>query len=151
MAGAMGGAGRFGQGIFWHQMPDEYYSQSSHHTLAPRLFGMAGIGPDDVDVAELYDHFTPMVIAQLEDYGFCARGEGGPFVEDGGIRFDTGKLPVNTHGGNLSEVYLLGLTHTIEAVRQMRGTSSSQVEGAEVALVSSGPGILPTSALILHN
>jgi acetyl-CoA acetyltransferase len=150
MGGAMGGAGRFGQGIFWHQMPDEYYSSSGHRAIAPRLYAMAGVGPDDVDVALLYDHFTSMVIAQLEDYGFCDIGEGGPFVEDGGIRFDTGRLPVNTHGGNLSEVYLLGLTHTIEAVRQIRGTSTSQVEGAEIALVSSGPGILPTSAVMLH-
>jgi acetyl-CoA acetyltransferase len=150
MAGVMGGAGRFGQGIFWHQMPDDYYPSSGHRLLAPRLYSMAGVGPGDIDVAELYDHFTPMVIAQIEDYGFCKPGEGGPFVEDGGLRFDTGRLPVNTHGGNLSEVYLLGLTHTIEAVRQLRGTSSSQVEGAEIALVSSGPGILPTSGIILR-
>lgn len=148
---AMGGPGRFGQGIFWHQMPDEYYQQSSHHTVARRLYAMAGMGPEDIDVAQMYDHFTPQVIAQIEDYGFCGRGEGGPFVEDGGIRFDTGRLPINTHGGNLSEVYLLGLTHTIEAVRQLRGTSTSQVEGAETCLVTSGPGILPTSALILTN
>jgi acetyl-CoA acetyltransferase len=150
MAGAIGGPGRWGQGIFWHQMPDEYYASSGHRPLAPRLYAMAGVGPEDIDVAELYDHFTPQVIAQIEDYGFCKPGEGGAFVEDGGLRFDTGRLPVNTHGGNLSEVYLLGLTHTIEAVRQLRGTSSSQVEGAEVALVTSGPGILPTSAIILH-
>jgi acetyl-CoA acetyltransferase len=151
MGGVMGGMGRWGQGIFWHQMPDEYYSSSGHRPLAPRLFGMAGIGPADVDVAELYDHFTPQVIAQIEDYGFCKPGEGGAFVEDGGLRFDTGRLPVNTHGGNLSEVYLLGMTHTIEAVRQLRGTSTSQVEDAEIALATSGPGILPTSAVLLHN
>ena len=72
MAGAMGGPGRWGQGIFWHQMPDEYYASSGHRPLAPRLFGMAGIGPSDIDVAELYDHFTPQVIATIEDYGFCA-------------------------------------------------------------------------------
>ena len=78
-------------------------------------------------------------------------GKAARSLEDGGLRFDTGRLPVNTHGGNLSEVYLLGLTHTIEAVRQLRGTSSSQVDGAEVALVTSGPGILSTSAIILHN
>jgi len=150
MAAAQGGTGRWGQGIFWHQMPDEYYASSGHRDVAKRLFAMAGIGPQDVDVAELYDHFTPLVIMQLEDYGFCEIGEGGPFVEDGGIRWPDGRLPVNTHGGNLSEVYLLGLTHTIEAVRQMRGTSTSQVDGAEIALVTSGPGIMPTSAILLH-
>ncbi|HEY2332274.1 MAG TPA: hypothetical protein VGH94_10170 [Acidimicrobiales bacterium] len=149
-AGVMGGAGRFGPALFWHQQPEEYYAQSGHKNLAPRLYAMAGVGPEDIDVAELYDHFTSQVIAEIEDYGFCEPGEGGAFVEDGGLRYDTGRLPVNTHGGNLSEVYLLGHTHTIEAVRQIRGTSTSQVADAEVALVSSGPGILPVSALILH-
>jgi len=151
MAAAQGGHGRWGQGIFWQQMPEEYYASSGHRPLAQRLYAMAGVGPEDIDVAEMYDHFTPLVIMQLEDYGFCKIGEGGSYVEDEGIRWGQAKMPVNTHGGNLSEVYLLGLTHTIEAVRQLRGTSTSQVEGAEVALVTSGPGIMPTSAIILHN
>jgi acetyl-CoA acetyltransferase len=151
MAAAQGGHGRWGQGIFWQQMPEEYYASSGHRPLAKRLYEMAGVGPADIDVAEMYDHFTPLVIMQLEDYGFCPIGEGGPYVESEGIQWGTSKMPVNTHGGNLSEVYLLGLTHTIEAVRQLRGTSTSQVEGAEVALVTSGPGIMPTSAIILHN
>lgn len=148
---AIGGPGPFGAGIFYLQMPDDIFHWSGHKPVADRVYAMAGVGPQDIDVAEMYDHFTPLVIMQLEEYGFCKPGEGGPFVEDGGLRFDTGRLPVNTHGGNLSEVYLLGLTHTIEAVRQLRGTASSQVKDAEVALVTSGPGILPTSALILHN
>lgn len=150
MGAAIGGPGPFGQGIFYHQMPDDIYHWSGHKPVADRLYAMAGIGPEDVDVAEMYDHFTPLVIMQLEEYGFCAEGEGGPYVENGGIRWGTGRMPVNTHGGNLSEVYLLGLTHTIEGVRQLRGTSSSQVEDAEIALITSGPGILPTSALILR-
>lgn len=151
MAAAQGGHGRWGQGIFWQQMPEEYYASSGHRPLARRLYEMAGVGPEDIDVAEMYDHFTPLVIMQLEDYGFCPIGEGGPYVEDGGIQWGKARMPVNTHGGNLSEVYLLGLTHTIEAVRQLRGTSTSQVDGAEVALVTSGPGIMPTSSVILHN
>jgi acetyl-CoA acetyltransferase len=150
MGAAIGGPGPFGQGIFYHQMPDDIYHWSGHKPVADRVYEMAGVGPRDIDVAEMYDHFTPLVIMQLEEYGFCAPGEGGPFVEDGGLRWDTGRLPVNTHGGNLSEVYLLGLTHTIEGVRQLRGTSSSQVTDAELALITSGPGILPTSALILR-
>jgi acetyl-CoA acetyltransferase len=148
---AMGGPGPFGQGIFYHQMPDDIYHWSGHKPVADRVYAMAGVGPQDIDVAEMYDHFTPLVIMQLEEYGFCKPGEGGPYVENGGITWGTGRMPVNTHGGNLSEVYLLGLTHTIEGVRQLRGTSSSQVENAETALITSGPGILPTSALILHN
>jgi acetyl-CoA acetyltransferase len=151
MAAAQGGHGRWGQGIFWQQMPDEYYASSGHRPVAKRLYEMAGVGPQDIDVAEMYDHFTPLVLMQLEDYGFCKVGEGGHYVEDVGIKWGKSNMPVNTHGGNLSEVYLLGLTHTIEAVRQLRGTSTSQVADAEVALVTSGPGIMPTSALILHN
>jgi len=151
MGAAIGGPGPFGQGIFYHQMPDEMYHWSGHKPVADRLFAMAGIGPNDVDVAEMYDHFTPLVIMQLEEYGFCKPGEGGPYVEDGGIQWGKGRMPVNTHGGNLSEVYLLGLTHTIEGVRQLRGQSTSQVENAEIALITSGPGILPTSAIILRN
>ena len=81
----------------------------------------------------VYDHFTPFVIMALESFGFCATGEGGPFVEGGRIEID-GELPVNTHGGNLSEAYLQGLSHVIEAVRQLRGTSTAQVPDAEVVL-----------------
>ncbi|MGX7679264.1 thiolase C-terminal domain-containing protein [Jatrophihabitans sp. DSM 45814] len=151
MGAAMGGPGPFGQGIFYHQMPDEIYHWSGHKPVADRVYAMAGVGPGDIDVAEMYDHFTPLVIMQLEEYGFCGEGEGGPYVENGGIQWGNGRMPVNTHGGNLSEVYLLGLTHTIEGVRQLRGTSTSQVPDAEIALITSGPGILPTSALILRN
>ncbi|WP_346104193.1 thiolase C-terminal domain-containing protein [Nonomuraea maheshkhaliensis] len=120
--------------------------------LAPRLYAQAGIGPEEVDVAELYDCFTYSVIVQLEDYGFCAKGEGGPYVESGATALD-GRLPVNTHGGFLSEGYVHGLNHVAEAVSQLRGDAGDrQVPGAEVALSTSQPGyILPaTSALILR-
>jgi acetyl-CoA acetyltransferase len=90
-----------------------------------------------------------MVILQLEDYGFCGIGEGGPFVADGNIRFGTGSIPVNTHGGNLSEAYIIGMTHVKEAVEQLRGTAVNQVEGARVALATGGPASIPTSALLL--
>jgi acetyl-CoA acetyltransferase len=111
---------------------------------------MAGMGPADVDVALLYDHFTPMVLMQLEDYGFCPVGESGPFVADGNIRWPSGSLPVNTHGGNLSEAYIIGMTHVKEAVEQLRGSALNQVDGAEVALVTGGPASIPTSALLLR-
>jgi acetyl-CoA acetyltransferase len=149
-AGAQGGDSLWGQGLTSQNAPDDLYATAGHAHLARRLYEMAGVGPSDIDVALLYDHFSGMVILQLEDYGFCARGEGGAFVEDGGIRWPDGRLPVNTHGGNLSEVYLLGITHVIEGVRQLRGTSTVQVPDAEIALVTAGPSNLPTSSLILR-
>ena len=117
--------------------------------MAKRLFEMAGITPQDVDVALLYDHFSPLVIMQLEDYGFCPIGEGGPFVAEGNMRWPGGSIPVNTHGGNLSEAYIIGMTHVREAVEQIRGTAINQVEGAEVALVTGGPAALPVSCTLL--
>lgn len=147
---AQGAAGRWGQAITWMQMPEEIYATAGAGVVAKNLYAMAGVAPADIDVAELYDHFSGMVILQLEDYGFAGRGEGGPFVEDGGIKWPDGRLPVNTHGGNMSDVYLLGMTHIVEGVDQLRGTSSSQVEGAELALVSGGPAPIPHSALILR-
>jgi acetyl-CoA acetyltransferase len=151
LASAHGGHGRWGQAITWMGMPDDEFASSGHRPVARRLYEMAGIGPAAVDVALLYDHFTPMVIMQLEDYGFCGIGEGGHFVADGNIRWPDGGLPVNTHGGNLSEAYIIGMTHVKEAVEQLRGTAVNQVAGAEVALVTGGPASLPVSSLLLHN
>jgi acetyl-CoA acetyltransferase len=149
MGSTHGGAGRWGQALFNFQMPDEYFASSGHRPVARRLYDMAGVGPGDVDVALLYDHFSPMVIMQLEDYGFCPIGEGGRFVEDGNIRYGTGSIPVNTHGGNLSEAYIIGMTHVREAVEQLRGTAVNQVADAEIALVTGGPATLPVSGAIL--
>jgi acetyl-CoA acetyltransferase len=86
---------------------------------------------------------------QLEDYGFCQKGEGGPFVESGAIRYHGGSIPVNTHGGQLSEAYIIGMTHVMEAVEQIRGTAINQVPGCELALATGGPATLPVSGLIL--
>lgn len=151
MASANGGMGRWGPAIFhYFQMPDEYFASSGHRPVAKRLYEMAGVTPHDVDVALLYDHFSPLVIMQLEDYGFCPVGEGGPYVADGNIRWPHGDLPVNTHGGHLSEAYLIGMTHIREAVEQLRGTAVNQVDGAEIALVTGGPASLPLSATLLR-
>jgi acetyl-CoA acetyltransferase len=115
--------------------------------VADTLYTRAGLGPDDIDVAQFYDCFTITVLLQLEDYGYCKKGEGGPFASSGAL--DTsGSLPINTSGGHLSEGYIHGMNHIVEGVRQMRGTSTSQVAGAETCLVTSGIPVA-TSAMIL--
>jgi len=150
MAAAMGGDGRWGGGITWMGMPDDLFPTAGAGAVGRMVYERAGIGPSDVDVALLYDHFAPMVLLQLEDYGFCKPGESGPFVAEGNIRWPNGSIPVNTHGGNLSEAYIIGMTHVREAVEQLRGTAVNQVEGAEIALVTGGPSSIPVSALLLR-
>lgn len=115
---------------------------------APRLFNMAGITPKHIDVAQIYDCSTVNVLLQLEDYGFCKKGEGGPFVMDGNVELG-GDLPITTAGGMLSESPLHGFAHVLEAVRQLRGSSCSQVKDAEFTMVTSSIPT-PTSALILR-
>jgi acetyl-CoA acetyltransferase len=117
-------------------------------TAAKQIWSTADVGPADVKVAQLYDAFSPLIPLSLEGYGFCARGEGGPFTDDGNIEWPNGGLPVNTSGAGMSEAYVHGFNLVLEGVRQIRGTSTSQVEGADVSLVTSGEGV-PTSALLL--
>lgn len=115
--------------------------------LGARVFRQAGLAPSDIDVAQIYDHFSPFVIFALEDYGFVPGGEGGPFIEAGGIAWDGGTFPVNTSGGHLSEAYLQGMNHLIEGVRQARGESTSQVADAQFSFVDTGIG---TGAVIFE-
>jgi acetyl-CoA acetyltransferase len=115
--------------------------------VAGELWASSGLGPSDVQTAVLYDHFTPYVLMQLEEFGFCKRGEAADFIRDGRIELG-GELPLNTHGGQLGEAYIHGMNGIAEAVRQVRGTSVNQVADVEHVLVTAGTGV-PTSGLIL--
>jgi acetyl-CoA acetyltransferase len=136
----------------------EHVVMTSYHSEAPlrstavyaarSLYARCPVTPADIQCAQLYDAFSPLVLMSLEAYGFCAEGEGGSFAEGGALQWPEGRLPVNTSGGSLSEAYVHGFNLIAEGVRQVRGTSTSQVAGLEHCLVTSGNGV-PTSALIL--
>jgi acetyl-CoA acetyltransferase len=115
--------------------------------VADELWSSSGLTPADIQTAILYDHFTPYVLMQLEEFGFCGRGEAGDFVRDGRIELG-GALPLNPHGGQLGEAYIHGMNGIAEGVRQVRGTSVNQVDNVEHVLVTAGTGV-PTSGLIL--
>jgi acetyl-CoA acetyltransferase len=115
--------------------------------VARQLWAQSGLGPSDMSVAVLYDHFTPFVLVQLEELGFCPRGEARHFIADGALELD-GRLPTNPHGGQLGEAYIHGMNGIAEAVRQLRGTAANQVQDATNVLVTAGTGV-PTSALVL--
>ncbi|WP_030165739.1 MULTISPECIES: lipid-transfer protein [Actinomycetes] len=112
-----------------------------------QLYAQSGLGPEDIDAAILYDHFTPLVLPQLEELGFCARGEAKDFIADGNLEVG-GLLPSNTHGGQIGEAYLHGVNGIAEAVRLIRGTSTNQPDTAENIIVTAGTAV-PTSGLIL--
>ena len=118
-------------------------------TAATQLWRYSDFEPSDVKVAQIYDAFSPLIPLSLEGYGFCKRGEGAEFTNDGNIEWPDGALPVNTSGGGMSEAYVHGFNLVAEAVRQVRGTSTAQVDRADTGLVTSGEGV-PTSALLLR-
>ncbi len=149
LAAAHGSGPGWGSGpLGSHNMPDADYASTNSRLLARRLFARAGLGPQDISVAQFYDHFSPLVLMALEDYGFCGAGESGAFVASGAIRPD-GRLPINTAGGLLSEAYVHGMNLLTEGVRQLRGTSTTQVADASTCLVTGGLGVSPTSGAIL--
>ncbi|AWS46510.1 lipid-transfer protein [Streptosporangium sp. 'caverna'] len=146
ITGAAQGAGA-GQMMMTSYYRDDMTGLPEMGVVGGRLWEQSGLGPSDVQTAILYDHFTPFVLTQLEELGFCGRGEARDFVAGGGIEID-GHLPVNPHGGQLGEAYIHGMNGIAEAVRQIRGTSVNQVSGVHNVLVTAGTGV-PTSGLIL--
>lgn len=115
--------------------------------VARQLWEQSGLTQGDIDVAVLYDHFTPMVLIQLEELGFCPRGEAKDFIAEGNLELN-GSLPMNPNGGQLGEAYVHGMNGIAEAVRQLRGTAINQVQEVNNVLVTAGTGV-PTSGLIL--
>jgi acetyl-CoA acetyltransferase len=146
--GAAMASGPSAHGPVFYAPLEPNMTDTSADLLAPMLYAQAGVDPSDIDVAQIYDSFTIAVVAQLEAYGFCGKGEGGAFVE-GGARIDIGgDIPINTFGGQLSAGYVNGFSGVTEGVRQVRGTSTSQVTDAELCLVTGGMATT-TSAMIL--
>ncbi|MBX9642396.1 MAG: lipid-transfer protein [Mycobacteriaceae bacterium] len=136
--------------------PDQYTMVSYYRpeiglpemgVVGEQLWSQSGLSPSDIQTAVLYDHFTPFTLIQLEELGFCGRGEAKDFIADGAIEIG-GRLPINTHGGQLGEAYIHGMNGIAEGVRQLRGTSVNPVPDVEHVLVTAGTGV-PTSGLIL--
>ena len=141
------GEGHAGSGAYWSQQGD--FTATPQVFSAPAAFEMAGIGPADVDVLAVYDPFTIVTLMQVEDMGFCPKGQGGAFVSGDGLFYAGGRLPTNTHGGLLSHAYVLGISHVVELVRQLRGEAACQVAGAEVAVYGGYTGAM-ASTLVLR-
>ncbi|MFI6541472.1 lipid-transfer protein [Nonomuraea sp. NPDC050547] len=142
------GAGA-GQMMMTSYYRDDMTGLPEMSVVGRKLWEISGMRPADMQTAILYDHFTPFVLTQLEELGFCGRGEAAGYVADGGIELD-GHLPVNPHGGQLGEAYIHGMNGIAEAVRQVRGTSVNQVKDVSNVLVTAGTGV-PTSGLILSS
>jgi acetyl-CoA acetyltransferase len=136
-----------GQDMMTSYYRDDLLGLPEMAVVARQLWETSGFGPDDMQAAILYDHFTPYVLYQLEELGFCAKGEAKDFVKDGRIELG-GALPINTHGGQLGEAYLHGMNGIAEGVRLVRGTSTNQVPNLEQVVVTAGTGV-PTSGLVL--
>ncbi len=140
------GEGYSGTGTHWAQQ--RAFTSTPQVFSAPPAFGMAGLTPRDVDVLTVYDPFTVVSLMQIEDMGFCPKGEAGRFVAGDTLFHDAGKLPFNTHGGLLSHAYVLGIAHVVECVKQLRGTAAAQVPGCEVAVYGGYTGHMATTLIL---
>jgi acetyl-CoA acetyltransferase len=144
VAGAHGLEHRDGVGAFNDpDFPTDFYRH-----VGRNLWARAGVSPVDVKVAQFYENFTGPVLMAVAEMGFCRPDELNDFVADGGIQWPDGRLPINTSGGNLGEGYIHGFGNVVEAVRQVRGESTCQVDDAELCLSVSGPGFAPGSAVL---
>ncbi len=139
-----GGEHRSGASV--HNNPD--YATSSFKTTAPHLYAQAGVGPEDVDVVQSYENFTGGVVMSLIEHGLCTYENANEVLTYENLIAPSGGLPLNTSGGNLAECYMHGLGLQIEAIRQIRGTSPNQVDGARVALANAGPMVEVASTAI---
>jgi acetyl-CoA acetyltransferase len=146
LLGAATGSG-FRTGAQPHNAPD--YASASYKTLAPHLYRMAGVGAQDVGSVQSYENFTGGVLMALAEHGFFAPGEADDFLQLENLLAPSGRLPLNTSGGNLAECYMHGFELVLEAVRQVRGTSTRQAARNDVALVIGGPMVTPASDLLL--
>jgi acetyl-CoA acetyltransferase len=147
LGGAMGSGPRAG-GISQHVYDSPTLATSEFTSLAPRAFAMAGVSPKDIDVVQFYENFTGGVVMALIEHGFCAPEEANEFITLENLIAPFGKLPLNTSGGNLAEAYIHGQGLAVEAVRQLRGQSCNQVDGARLCLVAGGPMVTPASNVI---
>jgi len=143
------GEGRSGSGLYWSQQGD--FTATPQVFSAPWAFRMADLEPADVDVLTLYDPFTIVALMQIEDMGFCEKGEGGSFCEGTTLHFDGGRLPYNTHGGLLSHAYVLGIAHVVEVVRQLRGEAAAQVPDARVGVYGGYTGALASTLVLARD
>jgi acetyl-CoA acetyltransferase len=140
------GEGFSGAGTHWAQQRE--FTSTPQVFSAPGAFAMAGITPADVDVLTVYDPFTVVGLMQIEDMGFCPKGEAGAFSEGTTLHHDGGALPYNTHGGLLSHAYVLGIAHVVECVKQLRGSAPAQVHDCEVTVYGGYTGHM-ASTLVL--
>ncbi|MDR8731465.1 MULTISPECIES: thiolase C-terminal domain-containing protein [Burkholderia] len=130
-----------------HNAPD--YASAGFTTVAPDVFRMAGLSPADVGVVQSYENFTGGVVMALSEHGFFRPEDANDFLTLENLTAPSGRLPLNTSGGNLAECYMHGLELVLEAARQVRGTSTSQAARNDVALVTGGPMVAPASSLLL--
>jgi acetyl-CoA acetyltransferase len=143
------GEGYSGSGTHWSQQ--RAFTSTPQVFAAPPAFAMAGLTPADVDVLTVYDPFTIVSLMQIEDMGFCSKGEAGSFVEGTTLHHDGGQLPFNTHGGLLSHAYVLGIAHVVECVKQLRAAAAAQVSDCGVAVYGGYTGHMATTLVLTQD